>query len=166
MKKILCLNLVFLLLLYTGCEKINVVKKEPLILSGFNATVKTEKNGVTIISNVKYSSASGYEYTFTAPKTLENTTLTCLEGVFTISGEKLNITLNNNELPETMLCRAIYDCVNAVNGAKYVAKNEYLEYAYIVDDVHCVLYTDENKNFKKLTVGNWEYIFETFSYTQ
>lgn len=163
MKKLLCICLSFMLL--AGCAKKNDVKIEPLTVSGFNAVIRTELNGVTVSSNVSYDLTGGYEFTFTYPKTLENLTVSGKDGEFSLSGEKLTLTLQSNKLPHSMVCRALSDCVNAVSGA-YPSVNEsgLLEYGYSVDGVPCVLYTDKNKIFKKLAVGAQEFIFESFSY--
>ena len=165
MKKLLCICFCICFLLCTGCSNFKDVKKEPLSFSGFSAVVRTELNGVTIISNVTYNSASGYKFTFTKPKTIENITISGSEGEFSLSGESLNLTLQSDKLPPSMICKALSDCVNAVSGASPISQNGTLQYAYFVDDVQCMLYTDENKNFQKITVGTQEFIFDSFSYT-
>lgn len=163
MKKILCLCLC--LLLCTGCSIKKDVKTEPLTLSGFATVITTDMNGITLTANAVYDVASGYKFTFSSPQTLKNTTVCGKEGIFTLSGESLNLTLMGDKMPPSMICRALSDCINAVSGALPVENNEYLEYGYSVGGVQCVLYTDEEKNFKKLLVGNQEFIFNSFSYT-
>lgn len=162
MKRLLCICLCFLAL--AGCAKKQDVKAEPLTVSGFNAVVMTNFNGITISSNVSFDFAKGYEFSFSSPKTLENITVSGKDGEFTLTGEKLTLSLRGEKLPPSMVCRALYDCINAVSGA-YPVKNSdgTREYAYSVDKVPCVLYTDENNNFKKLLVGGQEFIFESFS---
>lgn len=164
MKKLLCICLCFMLL--AGCAKKQDVKTEPLSFSGFDAVITTELNGISISSNVSYDFANGYKFSFNSPSSFKNLTVSGNDGEFTLSGEKLTLNLQSNKLPSSMICRALSDCVNAVSGAYPVRNNEGLsEYAYSVDKVPCVLYTDENKNFKKLLVGGQEFTFESFSYT-
>ncbi len=164
MKKLLCICLCFMFL--AGCAKKNDVKKEPLNFSGFNAVITVEFNGIKISTDVSYNSANGYEFSFSSPKTLENIKISGKDGEFTLSGEKLTINLQGERLPPSMVCKALSDCISAVSGAYPVTENGgTLEYAYSVENVPCTLYTDENKNFKKLTVGAQEFIFESFSYT-
>ena len=152
-------------MLLAGCAKENDVKKEPLNFSGFHAVITTELNGITLSSNVNYDFASGYEFTFNSPTSLKNLTVSGKDGEFTLSGEKLTLNLQSDKLPSSMICRALSDCINAVSGAYPIKNNNGLsEYAYSVDKVPCVLYTDENNNFKKLLVGAQEFIFESFSY--
>lgn len=166
MKKLLCICLSLLFL--AGCAKkedVKSIKNEPLVLSGFNAVITTDFNGITISSNVSYDPAGGYSFSFNSPKILENLTVSGKDGEFTLSGESITLNLQSDKLPTSMICRALNDCVNAVSGA-YPVKDEagLFEYAYSVDQMPCVLYTDENKNFKKLLVGGQEFIFESFSY--
>lgn len=152
-------------MLLAGCAKKNDVKKEPLNFSGFNAVITTEMNGIALSSNVSYDFACGYEFTFNAPSTFKNLTVSGKDGEFTLTGEKLTLNLQSDKLPSSMICRALSDCINAVSGAYPIKNSDGLsEYAYSVDKVPCVLYTDENKNFKKLLVGAQEFIFESFSY--
>lgn len=152
-------------MLLAGCAKKNDVKTEPLSFSGFHAVITTEFNGITLSSNVSYNFASGYEFTFNAPMSLKNLTVSGKDGEFTLTGEKLTLNLQSDKLPSSMICRALSDCINAVSGAYPIKNSDGLsEYAYSVDRVPCVLYTDENNNFKKLLVGAQEFIFESFSY--
>lgn len=152
-------------MLLAGCAKKNDVKKEPLNFSGFNAVITTEINGITLSSNVSYDFASGYKFSFNSPETLKKLTVSGKDGEFTLTGEKLTLNLQGDKLPSSMICRALSDCINAVSGAYPIKNSDGLsEYAYSVDKVPCVLYTDENKNFKKLLVGAQEFIFESFSY--
>lgn len=152
-------------MLLAGCAKKNDVKTEPLSFSGFHAVITTEFNGITLSSNVSYDFASGYEFTFNAPMSLKNLTVSGKDGEFMLSGEKLTLNLQSDKLPSSMICRALSDCINAVSGAYPIKNSDGLsEYAYSVDRVPCVLYTDENQNFKKLLVGAQEFIFESFSY--
>lgn len=152
-------------MLLAGCAKKNDVKKEPLTLSGFNAVITSEFNGITLSSNVSYDFANGYKFTFNAPMSLKNLTVSGKDGEFTLTGEKLTLNLQSDKLPSSMICRALSDCINAVSGAYPIKNSDGLfEYAYSVDRVPCVLYTDENNNFKKLLVGAQEFIFESFSY--
>lgn len=166
MKKLLCICLSLLFL--AGCAKKNNVKNiknEPLVLSGFNAVITTDFNGIAISSNVSYDPAGGYNFSFNSPKILENLTVSGKDGEFTLSGETLTLNLQSDKLPTSMICRALNDCVNAVSGAYPIKDGAGLfEYAYSVDKVPCVLYTDENKIFQKLLVGGQEFIFESFSY--
>ena len=148
MKKLLCVCLCFVLL--AGCAKKQDVKTEPLVFSGFNAVVSTNFNGITISSSVNFDFANGYKFSFASPETLKNLTVSGKDGEFTLSNEKLTLNLQSAKLPPSMVCRALSDCINAVSGA-YPVKNSNgtLEYAYTVDKTSCVLYTDENKNFKR-----------------
>lgn len=162
MKKLLCICISFMLL--AGCAKKQDVKTEPLSVSGFDAVITTDFNGITISSNVSFDFAKGYEFAFSSPKTLENITVSGKDGEFTLKGEKLTLSLQGEKLPPSMVCRALSDCINAVSGAYPVKSGDgTLEYAYSVDKVPCVLYTDGNNNFKKLLVGAQEFIFESFS---
>lgn len=162
MKKLLCICLCFLFL--AGCAKKQDVKTEPLTFSGFNAVVNTDFNGVTISSNVSFDFANGYEFSFASPETLKNLKVSGKDGEFTLSGEKLTLSLQSAKLPPSMVCRALCDCINAVSGAYPVKSSDGTrEYAYSVDKIPCVLYTDENNNFKKLLVGGQEFIFESYS---
>ncbi len=164
MKKLLCVCLCFVLL--AGCAKKQDVKTEPLVFSGFNAVVSTNFNGITISSSVNFDFANGYKFSFASPETLKNLTVSGKDGEFTLSNEKLTLSLQSAKLPPSMVCRALSDCINAVSGAYPVKnRNGTLEYAYTVDKTSCVLYTDENKNFKRLTVGSREFYFDSFSYT-
>lgn len=164
MKKLLCICLCFILL--AGCAKKQDVKSEPLTFGGFNAVVNTDFNGITISSNVSFDFAKGYEFSFASPETFKNLTVSGKDGEFTLSGEKLTLSLQSTKLPPSMVCRAISDCINAVSGAYPARKTDgTLEYAYTIDKTSCILYTDENKNFKKLLVGGQEFYFESFSYT-
>ncbi len=165
MKKILCFSVCLFLLLCTGCQNFKDVKKEPLNVSGFTAVMTTNLNGVTLTSNVNYDLASGFSFSFTSPKTLENTLVSGKEGVFTLTGEKLKLELSSGELPKIMICRAIYDCVNAVSGAVPIEENDFFKYSYSIDGTPCVLYTDKENNFQKLQVQDVEFIFDSFSYT-
>ncbi len=163
MKKLLCICLCFMLL--AGCAKKNDVKTEPLTLSGFNAVITTDLNGIEISSSVNFDFANGYKFVFDSPKLLKNLTVSGKDGEFTLSGEKLTLTLQTDKLPPLMVCRAISDCINAVSGAYPVKTDDGLfEYAYYVDNIPCRLYTDADKNFKKLIVGSQEFIFKSFSY--
>lgn len=165
MKKLLCICLCFMFL--AGCAKKNDVKTEPLTLSGFDAVITTDLNGITLSSNVSYDFAGGYKFSFNSPETLKNLTVSGKDGEFTLTGEKLTLNLQSDKLPESMICRALSDCVDAVSGAYPIKNSNGLsEYAYSVDKVPCVLYTDEDKNFKKLIVGAQEFIFESFSYSR
>lgn len=166
MKRILSFSICFLFLLCTGCENLKDVKNEPLNFSGFTAVISLDMNGITLISNVTYDLANGYKFTFSSPETLKGTSISGKEGDFTLNGESLTLQLKSEDLPCAMICRAVYDCVNAVSGALPIEENDSLQYAYKTDDVSCVLYTDEQKNFKKLIVGNKEFIFTDFSYSE
>ncbi len=165
MKKLLCICLCFILL--AGCaKKQDNNKTEPLTFSGFNAVVNTDFNGITISVGVSFDFANGYKFSFGSPETLKNLTVSGKDGEFTLSGEKLTLSLQSTKLPPSMVCRAISDCINAVSGAYPARKTDgTLEYAYTIDKTSCILYTDENKNFKKLLVGGQEFYFESFSYT-
>lgn len=164
MKKLLCICLCFILL--AGCaKKQDNSKTEPLTFSGFNAVVNTDFNGITISSNVSFDFANGYKFSFASPETLKNLTVSGKDGEFTLSGEELTLSLQSAKLPPSMVCRAMSDCINAVSGAYPARKTDgTLEYAYTIDETSCILYTDENKNFKKLLVGGQEFYFESFSY--
>lgn len=164
MKKLLCICLCFILL--AGCVNKQEVKTEPLTFSGFNAVINTNFNGITVSSNVSFDFADGYDFSFVSPETLKNLKISGKDGEFTLSGEKLTLSLQDGKLPPSMVCRAISDCINAVSGAYPARRTDgTLEYAYTIDETSCVLYTDENKNFKKLLVGGQEFYFESFSYT-
>ncbi len=166
MKKVLCIIICLLLLGGCGKDKITDVEKEPLVISGFSAAVCTKLNDVEISADVKYAIHGELELTVTSPETLKGTVITCKDGECEIAYDGISFTLPDGELPNSMICTALEDCLNNVLG-KTPTENEdgFFVYTYELDGCVCQLFTDSQKRFVKLDANGERLLtFSRFDY--
>ena len=168
MKKVLCI--IMTLMLFGGCGTLKTkdVKKEPLIISGFNAVVTTKINDITISGNAEYYADSSLNFEFIQPETVKGATIVCSDGEYKIQFQDISVSFPSEKLSFNMICRAIETCVNNVQGKTPEKDTEsgMLVYSYTAENHLCKLYADpETKNFIKLTIDGVDALrFDNFQY--
>ena len=163
MRKILCVFIALLLLGGCGGKNSKEVENEPLDFGGFQTTVKTVINDITVSADAVYKPYESLDFTFTSPETVSGMQISCCDGEYTLTSNGLKFTFAGDKMPFSMLCKALENCLDSVRGAVPDADGAY---TYNSDGRLCKLFVNTDTGcFERLTVDGADVLyFENFAF--